>query len=138
MKTCNKCNTEKPENEFAFKNKSKGKLNAYCKECHKNYSKQHYKDNLDYYNKKSKKSTAIIIANNSELINSYKSKGCKYCPENDPCCLDFHHVDSKSKEFDIGKGKRNFSVKKIENEIQKCEVLCSNCHRKLHAGRLTK
>lgn len=139
MKTCSKCNTEKHETEFAFKNKSKGKLHVYCKICHKNYSKQHYSDNHKYYIDKAKKSKAAYMAAHSDFINKYKSlKGCKHCSENDPCCLDFHHTDEESKEFNISRARANKSLTNIMNEIDKCEVLCSNCHRKLHAGRILK
>ena len=61
-------------------------------------------------------------------------KGCLACKENDPCCLDFHHLEDKN--FSIGYAiAERFKWEKIENEIKKCVVLCSNCHRKLHAKR---
>lgn len=55
--------------------------------------------------------------------------GCSECREMDPACLDFHHRDPSSKEFCISMGTgRPWDV--VLTEIEKCDVLCSNCHRK--------
>ena len=59
-----------------------------------------------------------------------KSNGCIVCGEKDPACLDFHHLHDKS--FNIGNKCRDRSVDSIKNEVDKCVVLCANCHRKLH------
>lgn len=60
--------------------------------------------------------------------------GCVKCNEDDPRCLDFHHVNPADKEFSIAGavGRSTFNRDKILAEISKCEVLCANCHRKLH------
>lgn len=47
--------------------------------------------------------------------------------------FDFHHVDPKTKSFTIS----NWSIrnwKKIFNEVQKCVMVCANCHREIHDG----
>jgi len=48
-------------------------------------------------------------------------------------CLDFHHKDPNEKDFTIGKY-RNKSKENLLKEIEKCVCVCSNCHRKIHAG----
>ena len=45
--------------------------------------------------------------------------------------LEFHHVDPKQKDFHISKN-MNKSWYKIKNEIEKCILVCANCHRELH------
>jgi len=65
-----------------------------------------------------------------KFIAEYKlKKGCERCGYKEhPCALDFAHKDPELKEFTVSKIlTRNF--KKIEAEIAKCRVLCSNCHR---------
>lgn len=64
----------------------------------------------------------------------YKSKlSCSKCEENHPACLEFHHLDLSVKEVEISKAvKLGWSIERIEREIEKCLVLCSNCHRKVH------
>ena len=58
---------------------------------------------------------------------------CSKCGETHPGCLDFHHRIPEEKSFAlIASQMGNRSWKTIETEIAKCDVLCSNCHRKLH------
>ncbi len=60
---------------------------------------------------------------------------CIVCGENHPACLDFHHVDASKKRDVISKIITRASMEKVMEEIEKCEVLCSNCHRKHHSKR---
>jgi hypothetical protein len=62
-----------------------------------------------------------------------QDKKCLYCPENHPACLDFHHRKGTIKVSEIGTMVSfAWSKEKILLEIEKCDLLCSNCHRKLH------
>lgn len=68
-----------------------------------------------------------------QYINNYKlSKGCSVCGYN-KCAfaLDFHHNEEKN--FEIPRmANSHYSLKKVKEEIKRCIVLCSNCHRELH------
>lgn len=57
---------------------------------------------------------------------------CQLCGY-DQClaALDFHHPDGRDKEFVISS---KASWKAIEPELGKCDLLCANCHREVHAG----
>jgi len=46
--------------------------------------------------------------------------------------LEFHHRDPKEKEFGIGSG-NTMALEKLLIELNKCELLCANCHRELHS-----
>lgn len=59
--------------------------------------------------------------------------GCQHCGENDPALLDFHHNDAGQKEFTIAARIHSIPLERLSGEIEKCIVLCANCHRKLHA-----
>lgn len=62
--------------------------------------------------------------------------GCKECGESHPACLDFHHRDPLQKRIAIGTMVcRSATMDKVLAEIQKCDVLCANCHRKHHHGQ---
>jgi len=65
-----------------------------------------------------------------------KSKySCNKCGESDPICLDFHHT-SGNKDFQISTAVHVVRSKEnILKEIEKCVILCSNCHRKEHANK---
>ncbi len=68
-----------------------------------------------------------------QWLSDYKqSQGCAQCGENHPGCLDFHHTDPGAKEFNVFRMPEISGKRIIETEIQKCIVLCANCHRKLH------
>jgi hypothetical protein len=56
------------------------------------------------------------------------TEGCKECGYNDHhAALDFNHRDPATKDFSPGQG--IYSTAKLQAEIDKCDILCSNCHR---------
>lgn len=66
-----------------------------------------------------------------EVIASGKSGGCQKCGERHLACLDFHHRAGTIKLGSVGKAGW-CGIKRLKEEIAKCDVLCSNCHRKHH------
>lgn len=137
-KKCSVCQIEKSKSCFGFKNKKIGRLQSRCKECQAYYHKIHYETNKQIYLEKSKRNNPKYKDQNKKFINQYKeTKGCKFCGETCSICLDFHHKDPKQKESNISRMQNSsHSIKAIQKEISKCIVVCSNCHRKLHAGIL--
>lgn len=69
-----------------------------------------------------------------EFIADIKEKSsCDVCGEEHPAVLDFHHKDPNQKDFQLADiSKRKWSIKRLESEIAKCHIWCSNCHRKFH------
>lgn len=66
----------------------------------------------------------------------YKGGCCKIC--NYSKCinaLEFHHLDPNEKEFTLSQGIKSWNRVKIE--LDKCILLCANCHREVHAGLVT-
>lgn len=129
MKKCFKCEVEKEFFEFGKYKKSKDGLYHLCKLCKREMDKFYYnrKDKLkkeDKYLKQVKR-----IKNIKEYVLDYmKDKKCKNCNENRLPALDFHHLNNK--EFNVSQGILNgYSLDRIKKEINKCEILCSNCHR---------
>src|SRR5690348_8068902 len=70
----------------------------------------------------------------SEWLRDYKSRlFCQICKENHPACLDFHHSDAKTKDGAVANMVvEGYSKENILKEIEKCVVLCKNCHAKEH------
>lgn len=64
----------------------------------------------------------------------YKGGACKKCGYS-KCvdALEFHHVDELIKEFGIGRNGYCTSWEKLKVELDKCDLLCANCHREEHA-----
>ncbi len=136
MKFCKKCEEEKDVKEFSKNSHKKDGLQTICKKCSKTYFSKYYDDNREKHKKDVSKRKKIYRKTFTKIINSIKIKyGCKTCKETEVCCLDFHHLDNNKKKFNISDIYGNsFSIEKIIIEINKCVVLCSNCHRKVHAN----
>ena len=71
--------------------------------------------------------------NNREIYNNHKTKCC-VCGEDAKCCLEFHHM--KEKNFNISKSLKHITPQQLLEELNKTCLLCANCHRKLHNGKL--
>jgi hypothetical protein len=58
---------------------------------------------------------------------------CEVCGEAHPACIQFHHLDPSQKDNLVCVMVKNrVSIERIEEEIKKCQVLCANCHSKVH------
>ncbi|MBM3206572.1 MAG: HNH endonuclease [Candidatus Staskawiczbacteria bacterium] len=65
----------------------------------------------------------------------YKGGQCQICRyDKYPKGLDLHHVDPKTKEFGIASKGYTRSWEKVKTELDKCILVCANCHRELEAG----
>ena len=99
--------------------KSIEKRKAYQKAYHEKY----YKDNKEYYAKKSK-------IRNKEFVNRYKSfASCVDCGESNPLVLEFDHVTGEKVSNVADMAHSSYSIDAIKKEIRKCEIVCANCHR---------
>lgn len=89
-----------------------------------------------HYARNKEKYYQLNIRKRQKLKDWYDSiKANLQCPcgENHPACLAFHHRDPSQKEFNLAECvNKNYSKKKILAEMEKCDVLCHNCHSKLH------
>jgi hypothetical protein len=67
-------------------------------------------------------------------VHAYKSAlGCSRCGEDDGVCLDLHHLDTETKRCSVSELiSFGCPATTLRTELQKCEVLCANCHRKEH------
>ena len=89
-------------------------LSSYCKEC-------------------SNVQTLTRQRNLKKDAINYKGGKCVSCGYN-KCqgALEFHHIDPNEKDFTIAHV-RHTSFEKIKEELDKCILLCSNCHREIHS-----
>src|SRR5690242_5559443 len=102
--------------------KDKEKAAAYRKEYQRSWYQQHKDRILEKRLGKRKKRELGI----KDWFRAYKNE--LYCiegGENHPACLQFHHRDKKEKGFTISNAVvRGTSIKKLIEEIEKCDVLC--------------
>lgn len=98
-----------------------------CGNCH---IIEECKKKENIYHKMLNGDRAKNIIRNIEFINSLKDK-CSDCGLENKICLQFHHICDK--KYNISYiSYRNYSLDAIKKEIEKCVVLCVNCHRKTH------
>lgn len=132
MKYCPRCKQEKTTEAFGKHSRKKDGLQPYCRECKSEIDAQHYQENKGAQIARVRK----LGKDRQAKVNEIKAtSGCVLCHEGDPCCLEFHHLDPAQKDLEISVALRRWSWAKIVSEIEKCVVLCSNCHKKVHAGR---
>jgi 5-methylcytosine-specific restriction endonuclease McrA len=70
-----------------------------------------------------------------QMAVEYKGGRCSICGYS-RCveALEFHHLDPQSKDFGISDKGYTRSWKKVKEELDRCVILCANCHREVHAG----
>ena len=64
-----------------------------------------------------------------------KTLSCMHCGENEPICLEFHHVDPATKDGDPSSMAlyKGWALERLKAYLlETCLVLCANCHRKVH------
>lgn len=133
MKKCSYCKQIKSTDDFGPLKKSKDGKQYRCKKCFSNAMRKSYRLNPEK-RKQQIKSLEEKIQIELNLIKT--TSGCIYCLENESCCLDFHHLDMNTKNENVSYWVHSKSRTKAIEEANKCVVVCSNCHRKIHAGIL--
>ena len=101
---------------------------AMTKEEKREYDRRYYHEKTDKVKKYQLQQERL--RRNLHSIREYKRKrGCKECGFSHPAALQFHHRDASEKEFNIGDATRlGWSLTRIMKEIEKCDILCANCH----------
>ena|SRR5690242_6504325 len=129
MKICNKCGPPaQPIESFAFKNSALGIRHAICKDCHKTYSRAHFHAKLPAYLKKAHKRHVRLTKLNDEFMIEYlSSHPCVNCGESDIVVLEFDHLRDKIADVSV-LARGGYSLEALKREIDKCEVVCANCH----------
>lgn len=108
-KICPKCNKNKSLNEFYKSTKS----SSYCKSC------------IVISNKERQRKT-------KQLAIDYKGGKCIKCGyKKCIAALEFHHIDPTTKDKDYFNS-RGGLTEELKSELDKCILLCSNCHREEH------
>ncbi len=69
-----------------------------------------------------------------QMAVNYKGGQCRICGYK-RCidALEFHHTNSSGKDFSISEGGYTRSWIRVKEELDKCILLCANCHRESHA-----
>jgi hypothetical protein len=70
---------------------------------------------------------------------AYKGGRCERCDEDyHPNVFDFHHYDDTLKAFGVSQANMQRSWARLVAEVDKCHLLCANCHREVHTYNIPK
>jgi hypothetical protein len=136
LKKCYKCQTTKDKSEFSNNPTRKDGLNSLCRECYSLYQREWYKKNKVIHKERTRDRNDIIRNKNQIKVWEYLSTHpCVDCGEGDIIVLEFDHItDDKLNNVSTLLG-GSYSWETILKEIEKCEVRCANCHRRITAIR---
>jgi hypothetical protein len=108
----------------------KGK--GYCRPCNNKYGKKYYSDNREKRLKAIAVNVIALRKRRRELVDGLKNRPCMDCGGIFPAvCMDFDHRDPTQKEATISLmvSHKGTSMNKLIKELEKCDLICSNCHR---------
>lgn len=131
---CSRCKLLKDENDFAGPFKSKPRKDVYCRSCRAAYQREHYLANRSELIRKGRSRKKVELQRRVSLLLDYlEQHPCVDCGESDPLVLEFDHLVGKA--FTVADGMKSQSWAAILAELEKCEVVCVNCHRRRTAIR---
>lgn len=120
-KKCTKCGKYKPLEEYHKKSKGLYGVASICKQCWVKISR----DSKEKSRKKTQK----------WIIDYLEKHPCKHCGETDILVLEFNHMENK--KLAVSKlVSECYSLNTIKKEVDKCEVLCCNCHKRYTSKQL--
>lgn len=151
MSKCYICKVEQTEGNTPLTTHRASGFKSRCRKCDKKYMKKYhrerYKEDPRFREKvklrtykwrkdNPEKNAAIDKRNHGSykiIMHEIKVNGCAICGY-DKCdsALDFHHVNSKAKKFNCGLHNLMRRSKNYIKEVNKCILLCRNCHSEIH------
>ncbi len=110
-----------------------GRAKLYCNErCRARW--KYKRDPIVIARKTYVKQRARAYSNKWKAL-QYKGGRCQKCGEDRPATLCFHHRDPSVKEMKLdGRSFANRRWDLIKEEVDKCDLLCHNCHHMVHHG----
>ncbi|HYD10954.1 MAG TPA: hypothetical protein VEA78_12710 [Acidimicrobiales bacterium] len=135
MKRCTFCKKRKPLDEFHRNRSSKDGRQNRCKPCNIERNKRWYREHpearqrrMDGYARRRKNERA------DQVYEYLLAHPCVDCGEADPVVLEFDHLRDKLRSVSAMVS-AHMSWTRIAAEIEKCDVVCANCHRRRTASR---
>lgn len=121
------CKCYKHISEFYTKAASLDGYQNICKTCTAEVSKKHYENNKEKIKQRTRDRVKRIKPLARQIALHYLKDGCVDCGEKDIVVLHFDH--QRDKKYEIARMiNEAYSLDKLEEELQKCEVRCANCH----------
>lgn len=109
-----------------------GKLRKYCKPCASEINKESHRRYQQKHKETLKTKRKEKERENREYVSRDKEKGCQICGySKSKKALHYHHLDASQKVSGISRMYYG-TLKALKQEMDKCILLCSNCHHEVH------
>jgi hypothetical protein len=96
MRRCGRCDQSRPEEEFAWRRRTRGQRDNYCRPCRAAYKQEHYAANRERYIAAARRRKEQTVAERVAFIIGFlRTNPCVDCGEQDPLVLEFDHLDDK-------------------------------------------
>lgn len=131
FKACCSCGAELLATREFFNRKSSSSddLQNVCRTCNSKHNKKHYEKNKEKIKQRTRDRVKRIKPLAQQIILQCLKTGCIDCGEKDIVVLEFDHQGDK--KYEIARMIHEaYSLDKLEEEINKCEIRCANCHRR--------
>lgn len=92
------------------------------------YQKEYYSKNKDKVISREKRRRKELTPAALKKAIDYLGGKCKFCSMDHPAALQFYHRDPSTKEYDIAGAHLLKRWEKLVVELDKCDLLCANCH----------
>jgi hypothetical protein len=136
MKTCSRCKEAKNESDFQRNHATADGLQDQCKSCRKETDRRIYLKRSEEKKAQYREANLRTIERNTRLLYEYLLEHpCVDCGASDPVVLEFDHVTGDKRNSIANYVRSGRSWNRIFSEVQKCEVRCANCHRRVTARR---
>ena len=130
VQRCSTCGELKPVEEFYFRNKERTLRQWNCKTCKSRYNRSWYERNRGKQLEDVKRARWQRKQIAESFVNAAKDVPCADCGGRFPSvAMDFDHVRGEKHANVSLLVNAGASVERLEAEIAKCDVVCSNCHR---------
>jgi len=144
MKTCKHCQEEKPMADIKFKG---GRATCYCRYCYNRYKKgrrladgtfvgaprkapiteEQRRERKRLSNRR--RDVAVRKLCNEFMKNYLAGRACMDCGYSNMIALDMDHRQPTEKQYSISGLLTGGRLARLKEEIEKCDVVCANCHR---------
>jgi len=117
-----------PDNWCQYLLRGKPNIRSWCKSCTNERNTKYRKENREYYNQQARQRRN----ERKQRAIEYKGGICEHCGGTfHTAAFDFHHLDPNEKDKDPGL-MMGLTDENLFKELDKCILLCANCHRIHH------
>ena len=126
----------KPKSEFNLRDEVNGLSQWDCRDCQQKRARDRYRKNKDQVQNINRVAKLNSREENCEYVYNYRcDHPCQDCGANDPRILTFDHVRGAKKGNISDIVNNGWSTETVKVEIEKCDVVCFNCHMRRERNR---